>query len=50
MMKIVRNICVFIVAVLVIFLTIGAHISKMQCDKDFSFHIGKEVPLAWLIQ
>ena len=44
MMKIVRNICVLIVSVLVIFLTIGAHISKMQCAKGFSFYLGKEVP------
>ena len=44
MMKIVRNICVLIVSVLVMFLTIGAHISKMQCDKEFFFYLGKEVP------
>ena len=44
MMKTVRNICVLIVAVLVMFLTIGAHISKMQCAKGFSFYLGKEVP------
>ena len=43
MMKIVRNICVLIVSVLVTFLTIGSHISKMQCDKGFSFYLGKEV-------
>jgi len=44
MIKIVRNICVLIVAVLVMFLTVGAHISKMQCDKEFSFYLGTEVP------
>ena len=44
MMKTVRNICVLIVAVLVMFLTVGAHISKMQCAKEFSFYLGKEVP------
>ena len=44
MMKIVRNICVLIVSILVVFLTIGAHISKMQCAKEFSFYLGKEVP------
>ena len=44
MMKTVRNICVLIVAVLVMFLTIGAHISQMQCAKGFSFYLGKEVP------
>ena len=44
MMKTVRNICVLIVAVLVIFLTVGAHISKMKCAKEFSFYLGKEVP------
>ena len=44
MIKIVRNICVLIVAVLVMFLTIGSHISKMQCAKEFSFYLGKEVP------
>ena len=44
MMKTVRNICVLMVAVLVMFLTIGAHISKMQCAKGFSFYLGKEVP------
>ena len=44
MMKTVRNICVLIVAVLVMFLTVGAYISKMQCDKEFSFYLGKEVP------
>jgi len=43
-MKIVKNICVLIVAVLVMFLTIGANISKMHCDKEFSFYLGKEVP------
>ena len=44
MIKIVKNICVLIVATLVMFLTIGAHISKMQCAKEFSFYLGKEVP------
>ena len=44
MMKIVKNICVLIVSVLVMFLTVGAHISKMQCAKEFSFYLGKEVP------
>ena len=44
MMKTVRNICVLIVAVLVMFLTVGAHISKMKCAKEFSFYLGKEVP------
>ena len=42
-MKIVKNICVLIVAVLVMFLTIGANISKMHCDKGFSFYLGNEV-------
>ena len=44
MIKIVRNICVLIVSVLVIFLTIGYNISKMKCTKEFSFYLGKEVP------
>jgi hypothetical protein len=44
MMKTVRNICVLIVAVLVMFLTVGAHISKMECAKEFSLYLGKEVP------
>ncbi|MGY8989460.1 MAG: hypothetical protein ACKVJA_04310 [Flavobacteriales bacterium] len=44
MIKIVRNICVLIVAVLVIFLSVGAHISTMKCDKEFTFYLGKEVP------
>lgn len=44
MMKIVKNICVLIVSVLVIFLTIGSHISKMNCDKVFSLYLGDEVP------
>ena len=44
MMKTVRNIYVLIVAVLVMFLTVGAHISKMQCAKEFSLYLGKEVP------
>ena len=44
MMKIVKNICVLIVVTAVMFLTIGANISKMQCDKGFSFYLGKEVP------
>ena len=43
-MKIIRNICVFIVSVLVMLLTIGANISKMQCAKEFSLYLGKEVP------
>ena len=42
-MKIVKNICVLIVAVLVMFLTIGANISKMHCDKGFSFYLGNNV-------
>jgi hypothetical protein len=42
-MKIVKNICVLIVAVLVMFLTIGANISKMHCDKGFPFYLGNEV-------
>ena len=44
MMKNVRNIYVLIVSVLVVFLTMGTYISKMQCDKEFSFYLGKEVP------
>ena len=42
-MKIVKNICVLIVSVLVMFLTIGANISKMHCDKGFFFYLGNEV-------
>ena len=44
MIKIAKNICVLIVAVLVMFLTVGSHISKMQCAKEFSLYLGKEVP------
>ena len=44
MIKIAKNICVLIVAVLVMFLTIGSHISKMNCDKGFSLYLGDEVP------
>jgi hypothetical protein len=44
MIKIVKNICVLIVVALVMFLTIGATISKMHCDKGFSFYLGNEVP------
>ncbi len=43
-MKIVKNICVLILVTLVMFLTIGALISKMHCDKGFSFYLGNEVP------
>ena len=44
MMKIVRNIYVLILSVLVMFLTIGAHVSKMQCAKECFYYIGEEVP------
>lgn len=44
MIKIVRNICVLIVSLLVICLTIGTHVSTMQCTQGFSFYLGKEVP------
>ena len=44
MMKIVKNICALIMTVLVIFLTIGSNVSKMQCAKGFSFYLGEEVP------
>ena len=44
MIKIVKNICVFNLVTLVMFLTIGAPISKMHCDKGFSFYLGNEVP------
>ena len=43
-MKIVKNICVLILVTLVMFLTIGSHISKMHCDKGFSLYLGNEVP------
>ena len=43
-MIIIRNICVLIVSVLVMFLTVGSHISKMHCDKGFSLYLGDEVP------
>ena len=44
MIKIVKNTCVLIAVTLVISLTIGATISKMHCDKGFSFYLGNEVP------
>ena len=44
MIKIVKNICVLILVTLVMFLTVGAHISKMKCAKEFSLYLGKEVP------
>ena len=44
MIKILKNIFVLIVSVLVMFLTVGSHISKMHCDKGFSLYIGNEVP------
>ena len=43
MMKIVKYIYVLIVVTLVVFLTIGATVSKMNCDKGFSLTFGNEV-------
>ena len=43
-MIIIRNICVLILSVLVMFLTIGSHVSKMHCNKGFSLYLGNEVP------
>ena len=44
MIKIAKNIYVLILVTLVMFLTIGSHISKMNCDKGFSLYLGDEVP------
>lgn len=44
MIKIAKNIYVLILVTLVMFLTIGSHISKMNCDKGFSLYLGDQVP------
>jgi len=43
-MKVIKNISVVLMSVLVMFLTMGTHISKMQCSKGQSIFLGQEVP------
>ena len=44
MKQILRNISVFIMTILVVFLSMGVNISKMRCDKTSSLYLGSEVP------
>ena len=44
MKKIFSNISIFFLTILVIFLSIGVSISKMECSKDGKIFIGTEVP------
>jgi hypothetical protein len=43
-MKVMKNISVVLISVLVMFLTMGTHISEMQCSKGQSIFLGQEVP------
>jgi len=43
-MKVIKNISVVLISVLVMFLTMGTYISKMQCSKGQSIFLGQEVP------
>ena len=44
MKKIIVNICILMVTTLVLFLSVGIHISKMKCSEDNRFFIGTAVP------
>lgn len=44
MLKFIKNISVVLVAFFVMFLSMGTYISKMECSKDLSIFLGKEVP------
>ena len=44
MKQIFSNISIFFLTVLVVFLSIGVSISKMQCSKDGKIFIGTQVP------
>ncbi|MDG1348419.1 MAG: hypothetical protein P8P67_01765 [Flavobacteriales bacterium] len=39
-----KNISIIITTVLVLFLSVGIHVSKMKCDKGGSVFVGTEVP------
>ena len=43
-MKVIKNISVVVMSMLVMFLTMGTYISKMQCSKGQSIFLGQEVP------
>ena len=43
-MKVIKNISIVLISVLVMFLTMGTYISKMQCSKGQSIFLGQEVP------
>ena len=43
-MKVIKNISVVLISLIVMFLTMGAYISKMQCSKGQSIFLGQEVP------
>ena len=43
-MKVIKNISVVLISLLVMFLTMGTYISKMQCSKGQSIFLGQEVP------
>ena len=44
MKKMFRNISLIMMTILVVFLSMGVNISKMQCDKAGRVYIGTEVP------
>ena len=44
MRKVIENICVLMLTTLVLFLSVGMHISKMNCSKDNRFFLGTTVP------
>ena len=44
MKNIFRNISIFLMATMVIFLSVGMHISKMKCADDGYLYLGTDVP------
>ena len=44
MKQILSNISVFLLTILVVFLSVGVSISKMQCSKDGKIFLGTQVP------